>query len=259
MTFPDPTFSMVRDFARMNGIGAIAVPWPEAEADPGRLLVDAPDLVYICRPNNPTGTAVSRDWIESIMGMGGPDGPLLILDEAYADFASDSFLLDAPDSQRLLVLRTFSKLFGLAGLRVGFAVGPATLVREVEKSRGPYKVGQLASLAASAALRDDSGWLEGIATETRTNRDRLAMELKARGLTPLPSQSNFLLFAVEPADALAVNQALRDRGVAARPFPGLPEIGDALRVTVGPWEAMERFLAALDELLGRDPAEGRVS
>jgi histidinol-phosphate aminotransferase len=255
MSFPAPSFSMVAIFARMNGLEAFPVEWKKAETDPGRLLLDEPDLVYICRPNNPTGISVDADWLRGLLALGGSEGPLVILDEAYADFADDSFLEEAPSWDRLLVLRTFSKLYGLAGLRIGYGVGNETLVREVEKSRGPYKVGQVAERSAVAALADSSGWAGKTRMEALANRERLAEELRSRGLKPLPSQGNFLLIPVEPANAVQVNRALRDRGVAGRAFPKLPEIGDALRITVGPWEMMERFLNALDQLFEAGPED----
>jgi histidinol-phosphate aminotransferase len=249
MTFPAPSFSMVEVFARMNGLEARALPWSKVEVDPGRLLLDEPDLIYLCLPNNPTGATLPREWLLGLLALGGTDGPLVVLDEAYGDYAEDTFVQEAPLTDRLLVLRTLSKLHGLAGLRVGFAVGPPLLVQETEKSRGPYKVSHLGALAALAALDDTTGWAEGIRSETLENRARLTQELRARGLSPLPSSANFVLLPVEPASAVEVNRALRERGVAARPFPNLPDMGDALRVTVGPWGLMETFLSALDELL----------
>ncbi len=248
MAYPAPSFSMVEVFGRMNGMDAVAVPWAEAEDDPRRLLQEDPDLVYLCRPNNPTGRSLPEAWVMELLEEGGENGPLVILDEAYADFAGESLLREAPETARLLVLRTFSKLYGLAGLRVGFGVGPPPLVREVEKSRGPYKVNHLAEEAAVAALEDVDGWAEGIRSSTSENRERLAGELRKRGLKPLPSDANFLLVPLGRAGAREVNAALKEGGVAARPFADLPELGDALRVTVGPWEMMERFLAALDRL-----------
>ena len=274
VTYPEPTFSMVQIFSRMNGLETRPVPWQEAEADPERLLEKQPDLVYLCRPNNPCGHSPSRRWVEGLLASSGPEGPLIVLDEAYADFAGDDFLDDAVRSERLIVLRTFSKLYGIAGLRVGFGVGPVTLIREVEKSRGPYKVSQVAQAAAIASLEDPSGWATGVVAETISNRDRLARELRERGLPALPSEANFLLIPIErrgrelsgprvtPPPSWAPgqnnergardwNEALRTRGVACRPFEALPGIGDALRVTIGPWWMMERFLEALDDALGR--------
>jgi len=172
----------------------------------------------------------------------------VILDEAYADFGEDTFLVEASSSDRLLVLRTFSIFYGLAGLRIGFAVGPTAIVDEVEKSRGPHKVNRLAERAAVAVLEDSSGWVDRVRTETLENRERLSEELCSRGLQPLPSQANFLLVPVEPASAVAISRALQDHGVAVRPFPRLAGFGDTLRITIGPWNLMERFLRALDKL-----------
>ena len=211
-------------------------------------------MVYLCRPNDPTGISLERDWIRGLLALGGAEGPLVVLDEAYADFGEDNFLDEAPSSGRLLVLRTFSNLYGLAGLRVGFAVGPRELVAELEKSRGPYKVSQVAEQAAVAALEDTSGWAEGIRIKTLKNRNRLAEELRSRGLNPLPSQGNFLLIPVEPASAVEVNRALETHGVTGRPFAGLPDVGDAIRITIGPWDLMERFLRTLDQLFESGPA-----
>lgn len=256
LRFLAPTFSMVAAFARMNGLTAEPVPWKEAGEDPTRFLQNGPDLLYICRPNNPTGVSVEREWLRDLLALVGAEGPLVILDEAYADFAEDSLVEEAPASDRLLVLRTLSTLYGMAGLRVGFAVGSKALVREVEKSRGPYKVSHLAERASLAAMTDGSGWIDRIRGEVIMNRDRLARAVEARGLRPLPSQANFLLIPTEPASADEVNRALRSHGVAGRPFSNLPGIGDAIRVTVGPWPLMERFLQALDHLFEPPPPRG---
>jgi histidinol-phosphate aminotransferase len=259
VSFPAPTFSMVKVFAQMNGLERFPVDWHKAEVDPARLLLDEPDVVYVCRPNNPTGVSLGEDWVRTLLALGGPEGPLVVLDEAYADFAGEALLAEAPATDRLVVLRTFSKLYGLAGLRVGFAVGPTDLIAEAEKARGPYKVSQVAERAAIAALEDASGWCENVRVEAIQNRDRLSTELRKRGLVPFPSLGNFLLIPVEPASALEVTRALKEKGVACRPFPRLRGIGDAVRVTVGPWNLMERFLAALDQLFEQDSGGAPLS
>jgi len=246
---------MVTVFARLNSMETLPIPWRKAAVDPARLLLEEPDLVYVCRPNNPTGISLERDWIHGLLALGGPDGPLVVLDESYADFGADSFLGEAPSTDRLMVVRSLSNLYGLAGLRVGWAVGPKALIREVEKSRGSYKVSQVAERAAVAALEDSSGWVDRIRAETLENRGRLARELTSRGLHPLSSQANFLLVPVEPASALEVNRALEARGVRVRPFPDLSEVGDAVRISIGPWALMERFLEALDSLFDPEAAD----
>ncbi|MEX2526579.1 MAG: histidinol-phosphate transaminase [Gemmatimonadota bacterium] len=258
-----PTFSMVEIFARMNGMIPTALertarlpdlpygalPHPEA------LMEGSPALVYLCRPNNPTGEEFPREWVEAVLEAGGPQGPLILLDEAYADYSGSSFLEEAPSISRLLVLRTLSKVYGLAGLRVGFAVGSPQVIQEVEKSRGPYKVNRLAEGAAVAALNDAEGWCALRIADAVTARESLRDALLARGLAPLPSRANFLLLPLaspQPmpsGSAAAVTAALREQGVAVRPFPDLPGLGDAIRISVGPPSEMERFLAALDAVL----------
>ena len=277
-----PTFSMVEIFARMNGMVPLPVeregpghrspfgPLPDPEA----LLDQDPALIYLCRPNNPTGEVIPEKWLRDLAAAGGPEGPIILLDEAYGDFMGeggedrsdpDLFLREAPASSRLVILRTLSKAFGLAGLRVGFAVGAPEVIREVEKSRGPYKVSRPAEKAAVAALEDREGWVPGILEEVRRERARLRRKLEDRGLRPLPSGGNFLLIPVggpvredegESVDgaplagnAASVTAALRERGVAVRPFPALPGIGDAVRVTLGPRREMDRFLEALDQVM----------
>ncbi|MHB1194565.1 MAG: pyridoxal phosphate-dependent aminotransferase [Longimicrobiales bacterium] len=251
MALASPTFSMVRPFARMNGMAARAVPWVEALDDPGRLLEGGPSLVYVCRPNNPTGEVAPTAWVEALLEAAGEAGPVVVLDEAYVDFGGDTFAARAALHPRLVVSRTLSKAFGLAGLRVGYAVvAPATAL-EVEKSRGPYKVSRVAGAAAAAALADADGWVARTVAECVANRGRAFEELRRRGLDPIPSWANFVLFRAPTGDAGADALALRALGVAARPFPGdMPDGSDALRVTIAPWEMMGRFFAALDAYLG---------
>jgi histidinol-phosphate/aromatic aminotransferase/cobyric acid decarboxylase-like protein len=244
---------MVEIFARMNGM--VPSPLPAAALkDPPRIVGGTPALIYLCRPNNPTGEVLPKKTVERLIAAVGDDGPILLIDEAYADFADDNFLKAAATSARVLVVRTLSKAYGLAGLRVGFAVGSAKVIAEVEKSRGPYKVSRLAERAAIAALEDREKWVPKIVSEVRAGRSRLKDELQSRGLVTLPSGANFLLLPLGDMaggvrSAAEATAALRERGVAVRPFPALPGIGDTIRISIGPWEEMERFLEALDEAL----------
>jgi len=250
VSYADPTFSMIEPLCAMNGMVGRPVSWPDALADAGRLLEGDPSLVYVCRPNNPTGEQAPVEWVEDLLARVGHDGPMVVVDEAYADFAGESLIARAPEHPRLLVARTTSKAYGLAGLRVGFAVASPEVTLEVEKSRGPYKVSRLAAEASAAAIEDEEGWLARTVAECVANRARLGDELTNRGFAPLESRANFLLFRSLTGSAGEDALALRERGVAVRPFGGIPGLGDGLRVTVGPWPLMERFLAALDGLTG---------
>ncbi|HXD51599.1 MAG TPA: histidinol-phosphate transaminase, partial [Burkholderiales bacterium] len=244
VVFPDPTFSMAAAFARINALEPVPVPLTdELQLDVAGLSNARGRVTYVCSPNNPTGTVFRRSDIERLLeSVPG----VLLLDEAYADFAEDDFTAAAAHSQRLVSLRTMSKAFGLAGLRIGIAIGPAELIHEIEKSRGPYKVNNLAEAAAGAALSRDGAWVRAQAATVKQNRARLATELTNSGYTVLPSGGNFLLVRVpKPKTAQALSSSLRARGVAVRPFPALPQLGDCIRITIGPWNLLERFLSEL--------------
>jgi histidinol-phosphate aminotransferase len=255
VVFPGPTFLMVDPFARMNGRTPVEIPWSRALEEPALLFEGDPVVVYVCRPNNPTGSFAPRAWLEEVLRAAeGRDAPLVVLDEAYGEFAPESLIREAPERPNLLIARTLSKAFGLAGLRVGFAVGRPEVALEVEKSRGPYAVSRLAERAGVAALDDAQGWAARTIAECLANRARLAHELAARGLAPLPSAANFLFFRVPEGSARTWNDALRAHGVAVRPFPACPDVGDGMRVSLAPWPMLERFLDAVDAVL----AEGKV-
>lgn len=251
LVYASPTFVMAPITARMNGLEPVAVPWDDALARPGSLLEPSPDVVYLCTPDNPSGAALDPAWTEAFLERCGEGGPLVILDEAYADYHGETLVPKALAHGRAVVLRTLSKLYALAGVRIGYALAAEAVIHEVEKSRGPYKLGALAELAAVAALRDEAGWAQDVVDRTRRNRSRLARELESRGMTPRPSVTNFLLVPVAPLSTETVTGELARRGVAVRPFPDQPGLGDAIRVTVGPWAMMKSFLSALDEVLDR--------
>jgi histidinol-phosphate aminotransferase len=235
---PTPSFSMIPTFARMSGLEPVAVPLrADYDVDAEGLLATGARIIYLCSPNNPTGTVASREAILTVVERA---PGVVILDEAYAEFADETFAARAPGWERVLVTRTMSKAFGMAGLRFGYGTGSARLVREVEKARGPYKVTSLAERAVAATLGEDLAWVRNHALRAREMRERLAAELRALGLDVLPSQANFVMVRTPRARELA--DRLRVSGVAVRLFTGLPVVGDALRIGVGPWEMLQRVV-----------------
>jgi histidinol-phosphate aminotransferase len=165
IAYPSPTFAMVPVLARTNALEPIAVPVrADGDIDADAMLATDARLIYLCTPNNPTGTAHSRAAVEHVIANA---SGIVIVDEAYAEYADDTFTSDAPAHPHVLATRTFSKSFGLAGLRVGFGVGAPPLVGEVLKARGPYKVNTFAERAAAAALEHDRAWMAGIVAEVR--------------------------------------------------------------------------------------------
>ncbi len=222
VVFPWPTFGVVPLFARMNGTLPIPV---QRTVDLGldtRGLLDAGGrLLYLCRPDNPTGATVARTGVADLVAA---FRGIVLIDEAYADFADDDVLDIAVASSNAVVVRTLSKAYGMAGLRVGFAIGPAALVREIEKARGPYKVSTVAERAALAALADTSGWRERCVNQVRDNRDRLVAELRTGGYDALPSHGNFVLVRLPDGSASAesVTRRLRPRASACARLPRFP-------------------------------------
>ena len=254
ISYAAPTFIMVEHFARANGHSTRRLTWAQALADPQNLLHNDPSLVYVCRPNNPTGYLSPIEWLHQLLDAAGPNGPLVLVDEAYGDFAApgESMVKEAAGRPRLLVVRTLSKAYGLAGLRVGVGIASPEVAIEIEKARGPYMVSSLAEAAAVQVLRDQEGWVDRTVAEAIQNRELLVESLRSRGLSPMPSAANFLMIPVGEGRALRYAHELRRRGIAIRPFPSMPDIGDGIRVTVGPWPLMERFLAALDEVIATE-------
>ena len=247
LAHPAPSFSMVPIFARLNGLQPVAVPLTsDGAADADALLAVGARIIYLCSPNNPTGTVTPASVVRRIVR---ESDAVVILDGAYAEFAPEleDFLAEAGSLERLLVLRTFSKAWGLAGLRVGYAVGSAPLVAAVRKSIGPYKVNALAERAAVVALSRDAEWMRTCAAEAVASRVRVTAALRGMGLSPLDSRGNFVCVPV--TDASALSARLAKHGVAVRAFTALPVFGDVLRVGMGPWPLMEQFLDALREEL----------
>ena len=255
IVFSTPTFSMIPLLARLNGLDPVAIPLTNAfDVDAERIVDADAKITYLCAPNNPTATPVSRAAVEYVVANA---RGIVLLDEAYAEFAPEAFVQLVERSERLIVARTFSKAFGLAGLRVGFGVGPIHLTRTVERARGPYKVSALAERAVLAVLEattDGVDWMRAHASLAIDNRERLIIALAQAGFGSLPSAANFVL--VPTARALEIDQGLRARGVSVRSFSGLPlEIdalaragGSALRIGVGPWDMMETMLSVLTEV-----------
>ncbi len=207
-------------------------------------------LVYLANPNNPTGTwYAGADFAAFLRAL--PSDVLVVVDEAYAEF------VDAPDyasalpqlaeHPNLIVTRTFSKAYALAGLRVGYALAHPDLIAVMERVRESFNVNVAGLAAAEAALADAAHLAAGVAGN-RVQREALAAALRQRGLVVSPSQTNFLLVEFG-AQTAAVEAALLARGVILRPMGGYG-LGDCLRITVGTEPENARLLMALDEVLG---------
>ncbi len=200
-------------------------------------------LVIICNPNNPTGTAVTHDELAAFLDRV-PGDLMVVVDEAYVEFADDPAFPDSlslvRDHDNLLVLRTFSKAHGLAGLRVGYGISSPEVIGALRKVHVPFAVGRVAQVAALASLQAGPELKERV-TEVLGERQRLAAALADLGFDVPPSQANFVLLAV-PGRSEELAAACEARGVIVRPLGP-----DTIRVTVGTPEENDRFLSALAE------------
>jgi histidinol-phosphate aminotransferase len=237
----DPSFGMIPVFARTNGLSPVSTPLTSSlDLDVDAMIETDARIIYLCSPNNPTGGVISRKLVERIVERA---RGLVIIDQAYLEFGGDSFVDLASSGRPVLITRTMSKAFGLAGLRLGYGIGSPELVTEVLKARGPYKVSALAERAAIAALGNDRAWVGDRANDVITNRARFRAELGKRGVASLESSANFVL--VPLADCTATARRLERAGIRVRALPGLAVIGDAIRVAIGPWDMMQQCVDAL--------------
>jgi histidinol-phosphate aminotransferase len=242
---PSPTFAMVPVLARTNGLVPVPVAVTrDGDVDAEAMLETEARIIYLCTPNNPTGTVHSRAAVQRVIA----NAPgVVIIDEAYAEYADDVFTAEAVTHPHVFATRTCSKSFGLAGLRVGFGVGAPQLIGEILKARGPYKVNAFAERAATAALTHDRAWMASIAGEVRELRVRFRDALESIGLKPLPSQANFLCIPVR--DSRQLGARLRHHRIAVRALVAVPGVGDALRIGLAPWPVLDRVFRALREEL----------
>jgi histidinol-phosphate aminotransferase len=249
----DHTFLMYSLLTQAVGGVFRFVPLKEMRVDlPGlaRAVTAQTRLIFINNPNNPTGTAFLRqEWEEFLASV--PPHLTVVLDEAYIDFADDprvpQSLAYVAEDRLLVGLRTFSKAYGLAGLRIGYGFGPSKLMDYLNRLRLPFNVNRLAQVAARAALTDTL-FLERTLKVVRSGRAMICRELERLGLSYLPSQANFILIQVD-RPAREVYEAMLKEGVIIR---SMEEYGFShhIRVNVGLPEENQRFVRALTKVLG---------
>jgi len=220
----------------------------------GALIDKHTRLVFIANPNNPTGSYVDPVAVRTFIA-GVPPHVIVVLDEAYLEYAREPGDADTTvwlaEFPNLVVVRTFSKAYGLAALRLGYAVSQPDLAELLNRVRQPFNVNSLAQTAACAAL-DDQSWVAAAVAENTAQRRRLADGLMELGWRPLPSRGNFLLVDFNsPAAAAEVNEFLLRNGVVVRPVTNYG-LAQYLRITVGSGGQVERLLATLAQFPGGD-------
>src|SRR5438445_382901 len=249
-----PSFPSYAIYARKLGAEPVQVALRDHRYDLAALLdavTDRTKLVYICHPNNPTGTVNSRAELASYFDHV-PSHVLTVLDQAYFEYIEDRDYVDGVEEyvkagRRVIVLRTFSKIYGLAGLRVGYGVGPAEVVTEIGKVRRAFDVATTAQAGALASLGDEEE-LERRRAANAEGRARLEQILRSHGFEPAgPAVANFV-YAETGGDCRVLFHQLLRQGVIIRPCTGFGAAG-AIRVTVGTPEEHELLDAALGRVL----------
>jgi len=248
----DPTFSVYTNVTQIMGGKPIKVKLKDFTHDLESMLKKVnrkTKLVFVCNPNNPTGTTVSLEAFNYFLSKL-PKRVIVVLDEAYGDFVEDAFYPNGLDyikeRKQLIVLRTFSKVYGLAGLRIGYALGREDLVNCLYQVRDPFPVHRLAQVAAVAALNDEDHVVRSIQLVYEGKR-YLYKELDRIGLPYVPSQANFVFIDFEK-DSGEMFKALLKEGIIIRPGKvwGFPTFA---RLTIGRMDDNRRFIKALKKIL----------
>lgn len=246
---PVPSFSLYENMVKLYAGRPVYVPLMHGFGYDGTKFMEAVDrgtkMVFICSPNNPTGSVISRKDLEDLLA----ERLVVVLDEAYAEFADKSNIDLVKEYDNLIVLRTFSKAFGLAGIRVGYGVACDTAVKYMNKVKLPFSVNNLAQAAALSALEDKEHLEKSIAL-AKKGRDYIYRELsRIQGVKVFPSQANFLL--VYTRGKKGVPNSLLEKGIIVRDcssFRGLNS--EYFRVSIGTQEENELFVAELKEIIG---------
>jgi histidinol-phosphate aminotransferase len=248
----EPTFALYRQVATVLGGEVLSVPLDgELQFDVAALRAaierDAPDVVILCSPNNPTGCRIEHADLESLLSA---SGAIVVIDEAYFEFSGRTVAGLLARHENLAVFRTFSKALGLAALRVGYLLASPALAREVGKAVLPYNLNAFSQAAAEVAVEMYEEHLRPTVSRIVEERARLYEALKGiEGLAPVRSHANFMVVrsSVEPR---RVFRELLARDILVRDVSGYPALAEYFRVSVGTPEENDRLVAALAEIFG---------
>ena len=240
-----PSYSLYSALSAMQAARFVEVPMGPDYTLPPDLDRCGAKLLLIVNPNSPTGVLFPQQALRSLLDQ---TQSIVVLDEAYAEFAGESAIALLTQYPHLIVTRTFSKSYALAGLRLGLGFAHPDVIQQLMKVKDSYNLDRLAIVAGCAALEDQE-WLEQTTARIIRTRTRMLAELEAMGLHVPPSRSNFVFPRIPDGRAKEVFEALEKRRILVRYFGSIPMIADSLRVTVGTDEEADAFLKALKEIL----------
>lgn len=244
LAYPEPTYSLYPVLTQIQEAASVAVPWDNGYTLPkAALKATRAHAVFLANPNAPTGTFIPPDDIADFAA--GFEGVVLV-DEAYADFAESHCMGLIEKCANVVVSRSMSKAYSLAGLRFGYAAARPELIAEMMKVKDSYNADAISIAAATAALEDDD-YARGVWEMVKAERKRLTDELTAMGYTVLPSQGNFVLASVPGGGGKSTYQRLKQQGILVRHFDK-PGLADKIRITVGTSSENNALLAGLKSL-----------
>lgn len=240
VAYPVPTYSLYDELVTMQDGEIVRVPFPEDFSLPPQLGKADAKLTLLCHPNAPSGTLPSlaqvEDLAQRVRG-------ILVIDEAYIDFADETALPLIHQYPHVVVLRTFSKSFSLAGMRIGLAFGHPDFMKEMMKVKDSYNVNRLSIVAAVAALEDYT-WMQHNVAKICATRTRLITELRKLEYLVYDSHTNFILARKKDSSQEPIYRGLKDHGILVRYF-SVPELADCLRITIGTDDEIDRLLDAM--------------
>jgi histidinol-phosphate aminotransferase len=239
IAYPVPTYSLYRTLAELSDCNVVETPARTGTMPAALSHADA-SITFLCTPNSPLGYEIGSEQIRRVASA---TAGLVVVDEAYVDFGETSAIGLLAEFDNVLVLRTLSKSFSLAGARIGLAIARADLIAELTKVKDSYNVSRLAQAAGQAAL-DDIDWMRGNVDRIVRTRERVRGELLRLGLDVPSSSANFLWVDCGALGGLAAYRGLRERGILVRFFDE-PMLSAGVRVTIGTDDQMNRFLEAI--------------
>jgi len=247
---PAPTFAYYRIVGQAEGARCVSVPLSDFKIDlsvVAKKISTKTKLIFLSNPNNPTGTIFTRSELEAFLARQ-PSQVIVVVDEAYGEYVTAADYPRAREYQRgngwIITTRTFSKFYGLAGLRIGYGIARPELIEQMEKVRQPFSVNLLAQMAAKAAL-EDKEHKEKTASLNEAGKRYLYAELSRLALTFVPSEANFILVHCGPSASQAM-EGLLQQGIVVRDMAGYG-LKEYIRVSIGLPEENKRFIKALEQ------------
>ncbi|MGB8226828.1 MAG: histidinol-phosphate transaminase [Sedimentisphaerales bacterium] len=246
VAYPTPTYSLYPVLAQIANCPAVEIPFDEEFNLPAKLASSGAALTIVCNPNAPSGTFIPKEELsqlaEELKGKS-----ILLIDEAYVDFAEDNCLELVKKFDNVIILRTMSKGYSLAGLRFGFGIANEKIIKGLEKVKDSYNADAISIAAATAAIKDQQYFRNNV-QKIKIERKFLTEKLTGLGFKVLASQANFVFAKPAKIRAIDIYEKLKDRNIFVR-YWAYPDIKDKLRITVGTGEQNEKLIRALKEIL----------